>query len=149
MPARAAWIAALLPAALAVGSSPVIAQSGGAKGAVGAERIRAILAEQGQWTMHWSTVAGGPRPPASAGTGTIVFAQRGNKLLGRVSIPVFARECEFEVVVTDAGFRYPGCPSPQDRLVRAPDRDIVYDPDDREYPFKGAGVASWYWFRPR
>jgi hypothetical protein len=139
MSVNAVRIAVRLGVTLSVGSSPVIAQPGAAKAAVGAERISALLTEQGQWTLYWSTLGGGPRPPASAGTGTIAFTRRGNKLLARISIPVMARECEFEVVVTETGFKYPGCPSPQDRLVRAPDRDIAYDPDDREYPFKGAG----------
>jgi len=61
-----------------------------------------------------------------------------------------SRECEFEVVVNDRGFSYPGgCQGPYNALVRAPAKEIIYDPDDREYPFKGSGSSVWYWFRPR
>ena len=128
--------------------SPALAQPG-AGSAVGADRIGAILTEQAKWTVYWSSVAPAPRPPASAGSGAVEFTRHGDTIRGHISIPAMARECEFEVVVKDGGFSYPGCPSPQDRLVRSPDREISYDPDDREYPFKGTGASNWYWFRPR
>jgi hypothetical protein len=79
----------------------------------------------------------------------VEFARHGDTIRAHVNIPAMARECEFDVTVKDGGFSYPGCVSPQDRLVRWPDREFVYDPDDREYPFKGTGSSVWYWFRPR
>jgi anti-sigma regulatory factor (Ser/Thr protein kinase) len=61
--------------------------------------------------------------------------------MGRVSIPVFGEECEFEVVVTDDGFTYPGC-------TRV-DKDITCDPADPESPFKGTKGSIFIWFQPQ
>ena len=77
------------------------------------------------------------------------FTRRGDRIQGHTSIPAMSHECDFEVVVTDRGFMYPGCPSSQDALVRGSAREITYDPADQEYPFKGAGSGYWNWFRPQ
>jgi hypothetical protein len=133
---------------LLLSGSLVLAQPG-TGAAVGADRIKAILIEQARWTMYWSGGGPAPRPPASTGSGNVEFTRHGDTIRGHMSIPALARECEFEVVVKDHGFSYPGCQGPQNALVRSPDREITYDPDDREYPFKGTGASTWYWFRPR
>ena len=137
---------AVLLMPLILGASLALAQPGTGS-AVGADRIRAILTERARWTVYWSSAGPAPRPPASAGSGNVEFTRHGDKMRGHINIPVMARECEFEVVVKDGGFSWPGCPSPQDRLVRSPDKEITYDPDDPEYPFKGSGASNWYWFR--
>jgi hypothetical protein len=126
-----------------------VAQSAGSPSAVGADRIRTVLTSHPQWTVYWSSLGAAPRPPASAASGTVEFRRRGNTIIGHMSIPAFTRECEFEVLVKDDGFSYPGCMSPQDRLTNPPDRQITYDPNDRDYPFKGTGASYWYWFQPK
>ena len=45
-------------------------------------------------------------------------------------------ECEYEVTVKDNGFIFPGC--------SASDTTMTYDPEDREYPFKGARTEPCY-----
>jgi hypothetical protein len=134
--------------ALLLTGSPALAQQGPGS-TVDADRIMAILTEHAQWMWYWSSLGPAPRPPASAGSGTVEFARDGDRIRGHISIPVMNRECESEVVVKDGGFGWPGCPLPEHRLVRSPDKEITYDPDDREYPFKGTGASTWYWFRPR
>ena len=121
---------------LCLNGSPASAQPG-AGPAIGVDRIRAILTEQAHWTMYWSSVSPAPRPPASAASGAIEFTRHGDTIRAHLSIPALSRECEFEVVVKDRGFSYPGCQGPQNALVRSPDREITYDPDDREYPYQG------------
>jgi hypothetical protein len=121
-----------------IGAGAQPRQSGSA---IGAERLKVILTEQPRWTVYWSSLGVAPRPPASAASGIIQFSRRGDKIMGQLSIPVFGQECEFEVVIKDDGFRYPGC-------ARF-DKDITYDPDDQEYPFKGTGGSNAYWFRPQ
>ena len=149
MPARSGSVAcAVLLIPLLLSGSPVLAQPGTGP-AVGADRLRAILTEQAGWTVYWSSGGAAPRPPASAASGAIEFTRHGDTIRGHLSIPALSRECEFEVAVNDRGFSYPGCQGPQNALVRSPDREITYDPDDREYPFKGTGSSVWYWFRPR
>ena len=118
-------IGVLLFVALSLGSSPVNAQPGTATAAVGTEAISAMLIEQGPWTGYWSTLGASARPPASAGSSTVGFTRRCDKIVGHVSIPAMAREFEFEAVIVADG------------------------PNDQEYPFKGAGAGSWCWFRPR
>ena len=59
--------------------------------------------------------------------------------MGHLSIPVLGQECEFEVVVKDDRFIYPGC-------ARF-DKEMVYDPADQEYPFKGEARSNLYWLR--
>lgn len=130
----------LLGALVLIGTGAV-AQSSRVGSAIGAERLKAILTEQPRWTVYWSSLGAAPRPPASAASGIIQFSRRGDEIMGHLSIPVFAQECECEVVINDDGFRYPGC-------ARF-DKDITYDPDDQEYPFKGTGGSNVYWFRPR
>jgi hypothetical protein len=115
------------------------AQSSQSGSAIGADSIRAILTEQPRWTVYWSSLGAAPRPPASAASGTIQFTRRGDKIMGHLSIPVFTEECDFEVIIKDNGFSYLGC-------ARF-DMEITYDPDDREYPFKGTGGSNFYWLR--
>ena len=149
MRASALSLRKALAIVLFLSSHVAAAQSGAPPSAVGADRIRAILTEQPRWTVYWSTGGAAPRPPASAGSGTVEFTRHGDMIRGHTSIPAMSHECDFEVVVTDRGFMYPGCPSSQDALVRGPAREITYDPDDPEYPFKGSGSGYWNWFRPR
>jgi hypothetical protein len=53
---------------------------------------------------------------------------------------VLGQECDFDVVVKEDGFTYPGC-------ARF-DKNLTYDTADPEFPFKGTGGSIGYWFRP-
>src|SRR5262245_10589148 len=98
-----------LSGVLLLASADLPAQPGKTGSAIGAEGIRVILTQHAQWTVYWSSLGAAPRPPASAGSGTIEFTRRGDRLMGHLSIPVLGQDCEFEVVVRDDGFTYPGC----------------------------------------
>jgi hypothetical protein len=49
-------------------------------------------------------------------------------------------EREFEVTVKEDGFILPGCGNS--------DTTMTYDPDDREYPFKGRTNGTLLWVAP-
>jgi hypothetical protein len=104
------------------------------------EGVTAILIQHVRWTVYWSSLGPAPRPPASAASGTIQFTRRGDKMVGHLSIPVLGQECDFDVVVKEDGFTYPGC-------ARF-DKNLTYDTADPEFPFKGTGGSIGYWFRP-
>src|SRR5215470_14658850 len=97
---------ALLTATL-LGGSVALAQPVPSS-AAGADRIKAILTEPARWTMFWSSGGAAPRPPASAASAAIEFTHHGAKIQAHLTIPAMSRECEFEVVVNDRGFSYPG-----------------------------------------
>jgi len=149
MRASARSLRRTLAIVLVLSSHWAAAQSSGRPSAVGEDRIRAMLTQHREWTLYWSSLGDAPRPPASAGVSTVQFTQRGDTIMAHISIPAMARECDVEVPVRGNGFGWPGCLLPQQNLVRPPDRDIVYDPDDRDYPFKGTGANTWYWFQPK
>lgn len=50
-------------------------------------------------------------------------------------------ECEFEVTIVEGGFTFAGCVGP--------DKIMTYDPDDREYPFKGRTGGTLFWLAPK
>ena len=140
---------AALAVVLVLSSHWAAAQSSGAPSAVGADRIRAMLTQHQEWTQYWSGLGAAPRPPASAGVSTVQFTRSGDTIMAHISIPTMSRECDVEIQVRENGFGWPGCLGPQQNLVRPADRDIVYDPDDPDYPFKGTGANTWYWFQPK
>jgi hypothetical protein len=133
-------LSSVLISTLLLGGANLTAQPGKTETPIGAERVKAILTQQAHWTVYWSRLGAAPRPPATAVSGIVQFTRLGDKILGHLSIPVFREECDFEVVVKDDGFTYPGC-------TRV-DKDVAYDPADQEYPFKGSMGAIVYWFRP-
>ncbi len=52
---------------------------------------------------------------------------------------VFGQECDFAVTVKENGFIYPGC--------ARYDKELIYDPSDSEYPFKGTARSYGFWLR--
>ena len=53
---------------------------------------------------------------------------------------VLSVECEFEVTVRDDGFTFTNCGGTF--------RPMTYDPQDREYPFKGRIRSESFWLAP-
>jgi hypothetical protein len=79
---------------LLLSSHEAAAQSGGPPSAVGADQIRAVLIEHPEWTVYWSSLGAAPRPPTSAGTGTVRFTRHGDTIMAHIEIPAMARKCE-------------------------------------------------------
>src|SRR5262249_40575671 len=72
---------------------------------------------------------------------TVAFMRLGLRLIGHAQEDLpYTGECEFAVMVREDGFSFPGC--------WGSDKPMTYDPDDREYPFKGRSDGMLFWLAP-
>jgi len=72
---------------------------------------------------------------------TLEFMRVGLKVIGHGEDGRFQYpECDFEVAVEEGGFTFTGC--------FGSDKTMTYDPDDREYPFKGRASDTLFWLAP-
>lgn len=85
---------------------------------IGVEAIRGLLTGHKQWTFYWD------RTPTR------------DRTRARRSRP----PGDFEVTVRGDGFTFGGC--------WGFDESMTYDPDDREYPFKGRTGGTLLWLAP-
>ena len=110
------------------------------------EAIKGMLTRHKQWTFYWDR-AHVSRPRLGSTTtdrspsATLEFMRVGLRLIGHAHDDrVHHAECEFEVTVTENGFTFVGC--------WGFDKSMTYDPDDREYPFKGRIDGTLLWLAP-
>jgi|KBSSwiStaDraftv2_1062776.scaffolds.fasta_scaffold995903_1 hypothetical protein len=113
---------------------------------LGVEAIKGMLTGHTQWTFYWDR-APVSRPRRGSATtdrspsATLEFMRVGLRLIGRAQDDqVHHAECEFEVTVREDGFTFAGC--------WGSDKSMTYDPDDREYPFKGRTDGTLLWLAP-
>ena len=113
---------------------------------IGAEAIKRMLTGHKQWTFYWDR-AHVSRPRLGSATtdrspsATLEFMRVGLRLIGHAKDDqVHYAECEFEVTVKEDGFSFVGC--------LGSDKSMTYDPDDREYPFKGRTDGTLLWLAP-
>ena len=113
---------------------------------IGVEAIKGMLAGHKQWTFYWDR-APVSRPRLGSVTtnrspsAILEFARVGRRLIGHAQDDrVHHAECEFEVTVREDGFTFAGC--------WGSDKSMTYDPDDREYPFKGRTDGTLLWLAP-
>jgi hypothetical protein len=124
----------------------VAGQSENTASAVGVEAIKRVLTGQKQWKLYWDR--GGVRQPrigettsARTPSVTLEFMRLGQRLVARAERDeVHHAECEFEVTVKEDGFIFEGC--------WGSDKTMTYDPDDRQYPFKGRYDGTLLWLAP-
>jgi hypothetical protein len=124
----------------------VAGQSGNTASAIGVEAIKRVLTGQKQWRLYWDR-SGVGRPRLGKTTSdrslsaTLEFMRLGGKLVAHQERDDHLRgECEFEVTVKEDGFIFPGC--------GGSDTTMTYNPDDREYPFKGRTNGTLLWLAP-
>jgi hypothetical protein len=124
---------------------PVAGQSESTASAIGVETIKRVLTGQ-KWRLYWDR-GGVGRPRIGETTSnrtpsaTLEFMRLGRRLVARQERDeVHHAECEFEVTVKDDGFIFEGC--------WGSDKTMTYDPDDREYPFKGRYNGTLLWLAP-
>ena len=123
----------------------VAGQSENTTSAVGVETIKRILTGQKQWRFYWDRGVGRPRIGETTSdrtpSATLEFMRLGSRLVARTeNDEVHHVECEFEVTVKDDGFIFEGCVGS--------DKTMTYDPDDRQYPFKGRYNGASLWLAP-
>ena len=114
---------------------------------IGVEAIKRMLTGHKQWTFYWDRASRGSRPRLGSTTtqrspsATLEFMRVGLRLLGHAQEdPPYTGECEFEVTVREDGFTFAGC--------WGSEKPMTYDPDDREYPFKGSSDGMLLWLAP-
>ena len=114
---------------------------------VGADTIKRMLTGHKQWTLYWDRATRGPRPRLGSTTSdrspsaTLEFMRVGLRLIAHAQEDLpYTGECEFEVTVREDGFTFVGC--------WGSDKPMTYDPDGREYPFKGHTDGMLFWLAP-
>ena len=115
--------------------------------AVGVEAIKRVLTGHKQWTLCWDRASGvrrprlGPTTSDRSPSATLEFMRAGSNVIGHAQDDqVHPVECEFKVTVRENGFTFAGCVGS--------DKTMTYDPDDREYPFKGRTDGTLLWLAP-
>jgi hypothetical protein len=119
----ALWMASLLTV------GPALAQSQAAAGS--AADIKAILLGTPTWHADWIK-------PYDTGVSEIVFEARGDKIVAKlVKITPPATSCEHEVTITAGVVKFDACL--RNNVI------LRFDPNDSEYPFKGASEGDYEW----
>ena len=113
---------------------------------IGVEAIKRMLTGHTQWTFYWDR-APVSRPRLGSTTtdrspsATLEFMRVGRRLIGHAQEDLaHTGACVFEVTVREDGFTFAGC--------WGSDKPMTYDPDDREYPFKGRTDGTLLWLAP-
>jgi hypothetical protein len=113
---------------------------------IGVEAIKGMLTRHKQWTFYWDR-APVSRPRLGSATtdrspsATLEFLPVGLRVIGHAqNDQVHHAECDFEVTVREDVFTFAGC--------WGSDKRMEYDPDDREYPFKGRTDGTLLWLAP-
>jgi hypothetical protein len=109
-----------------------------ADNAPGEDAIRRILVKPKSWTLYYDHTEA-PAPPANATKMTFAFVERDGKLMSRHVVEFGG--CELEVGLRGDGFSFQWCPP----LAGMP--SLIYDPSDREYPFKTRGEPRKIWLK--
>jgi hypothetical protein len=118
-----------------------------ANSTLGVDAIKRVLIGHRQWTLYWDRAPLerprlGPRMADRSAFATLEFMRVGLKLIGHGEDGRFQYpECDFEVAVGEGGFSFVGCFGSV--------KTMLYDPNDREYPFKGREDATLFWLAPK
>jgi hypothetical protein len=115
-------IASLLAAA------PVLAQGQATVGQ--APDIKAMLLGTPTWRADW-------KGPSDSGVTEIMFEARGDKVVAKLRNITLSQGCERDVTITTGVVSFGGC--------NVKDVTLRFDPNDREYPFKGKSAADYEW----
>ena len=111
------------------------------------DAIKRVLTGHWQWTFYWDRAPLqrprlDPRMADRSPHATLEFMRVGVKVIGHAKDDrVHHTERDFEVAVGEGGFTFVGC--------WGSDKTMAYDPDDREYPFKGRVDGTLLWLAPK
>ena len=95
---------------------------------IGSDKIKEMLLRPGGWLVEWR----------GSGSWVIdfIFEDRGEKIVVKINNAAWNQACERDVTITSDLVKFDGC--------NAKDISLVYDPGDREYPFKGESPCCYY-----
>ena len=112
----------------AVGAGPN-ANAQAKSASAGADEIKAMLLRPGGWLAEW-------RGPTYTGVSDYFFEERGENIVAKIHTPSINLSCERNVTITEDAVNYDAC---YDTGI-----SLHFDPDDKEYPFKGKSEKVIY-----
>jgi len=87
----------------------------------GSDKIKALLLRPGGWLVEWRG--------NSSGVSDWIFEERGENVVVKIRTAAVNMECERNVTITADVVKFDAC---YDTGIQ-----LHYDPNDKEYPFKG------------
>ena len=97
------------------------AVAGGKTSAGGSDKIKALLLRPNGWLAEWRG--------NSSGVIDFIFEERGENVVVKIHNAAWNQSCERDVKITSDVIKFDGCNETGIQLY--------YDPNDKEYPFKG------------
>jgi hypothetical protein len=97
------------------------AVAGGKTAAVGSDEIKALLLRPNGWLVEWRG--------NSSGVIDFIFEERGENVVVKIHNAAWNQSCERDVIITSDVIKLDGC---NEKGIQ-----LYYDPNDKEYPFKG------------
>lgn len=113
--------------------APVVAQVPATVGP--APDIKAMLLGTSTWRADWKGTS--PSNVFESGITEIMFEARGDKVVATLRNITFSQSCERDVTMTTGVVKFDGC--------NVKDVTLRFDPNDREYPFKGKSAKNFEW----
>ena len=101
--------------------------------AIGSDKIKDMLLRPGGWLVEWRG--------NSSGVIDFIFETRGEKIVVKINNAAWNVTCERDVTITSDVVKLDGCNDPNITLR--------YDPNDKEYPFKGESKNVNYKLKPK
>jgi hypothetical protein len=89
--------------------------------AIGSDKIKEMLLKPGGWLVEWRG--------NSSGVSDSIFELRGENIVVKIHTAAMNMSCERNVTITEDAVKYDAC---YDTGIT-----LHYDPNDKEYPFKG------------
>jgi len=96
---------------------------------LGSDKIKDMLIRPGGWLVEW-------RGHTYSGVSDSIFEERGENIVVKIQTASMNMSCERNVTITEDAVKYDACYEPGITLH--------YDPDDKEYPFKGKSQNTNY-----
>ena len=90
--------------------------------AIGSDKFKEMLLRPGGWLVEW-------RGHTYSGVSDSIFEERGENIVVKIHSASMNMSCERNVTVTGDAVKYDAC---YDTGIT-----LHYDPNDKEYPFKG------------
>ncbi len=97
--------------------------------AIGSNKIKVMLVRPGGWVLEW-------RGQTYRGVSDSIFEERGENIVVKIHSASMNMSYERNVTITEDAVKYDAC---YDTGIT-----LHYDPDDKEYPFKGESQTTNY-----
>ena len=131
---RGSILVVILLAVILCGSVWSVACAQQKTASVRVDEIKAMLLRTEGWLVDW-------RGHTYSGESDSIFEDRGGKIVVKIHTASMNTSCERDVTITPDGIKFDACY----------DTGIIlhYDPDDKEYPFKGESQNVNYKFKAK